>query len=135
MVVPLSANYPMDHAARLLVGSAICLAVGWAQYGCGAARQVSPTTRDAAVKLAFDEFRYQCVQNPPSDARLQAACLVALQSDGAADAGSVPEPDRPNETQRPGTIPGESAPSPTHPGDAGASFDPTPGNAVRYVER
>lgn len=112
----------MDPALRLLAGACLVVAVGWAPLACSAARSVSPATRDALVRTALDEARYQCVTNPPNDARLQAACLALLEVSGSekTDATTSPGP--------------EPIPSASPPSDAGA-MNVVPGNAVRYVER
>ena len=103
----------MDPALRLVAGTALVVLVSWAPFACSS---VSPTTRDAVVRTALDEARYQCVTSPPNDARLQAACVALLDAtDGVS--GAVPN-------VRP-------LPSP-EPSDAG--LDVTPGNAVRSVD-
>ena len=59
-----------------MLGTAIVVVVGWVPFACFPS--VSPSTRDALVRTALDEARYQCVTNPPNEARLQAACVALL---------------------------------------------------------
>lgn len=103
----------MDPALRLLAGTCLVVAIGWAHFACSG---VSPTTRNALVRTALDEARYQCVTSPPSEPRLQAACIALLD---ATDSGSA-KPDASTDV----------SPSP-EPSDAGLNTEP--GNAVRSV--
>ena len=64
------------HAARVFAGTLLILMVGF--VACSAATAVSPSTRDTIVRTALDEAKYQCLTNPPNDARLQAACLALI---------------------------------------------------------
>ena len=75
----------MDPALRLMLGTAIVVVVGWVPFACFPS--VSPATRDVLVRTALDEARYQCVTNPPNEARLQAACVALLGPDDSPVSG------------------------------------------------
>ncbi len=117
----------MDPALRLMLVTAIVVVVGWVPFACFPS--VSPSTRDALVRTALDESRYQCVTNPPNEARLQAACVALLDS-GVGSAGAA----KGNEAVPPA---GPAVPD----GGLSGSAQPTPepmnveqGNAVRGVD-
>ena len=75
------------HAARVFAGTLLILMVGF--VACSAATAVSPSTRDTIVRTALDEAKYQCLANPPNDARLQTACLALLGPADDRDAATV----------------------------------------------
>ncbi len=75
------------HAAKTFALASFVMLAGF--IGCAAASSVSPATRDAVVRTALDEAKYQCVTNPPNDARLQAACLALLGPVDDRDAATV----------------------------------------------